>query len=62
MNDNIITMSEFEKLFEKNKPFVLFFDKRICLSFFYIGKTKAVDLLYLLHQNDVYNQSVKKQS
>lgn len=52
-------MAEFEKLFEKTKNYILSLDKRTCLSSFYIGKTRDIDMRHLNHQIEGYYKSVE---
>ena len=52
-------MSEFEELYTKTKTFVLDLDRRTCLSSFYIGKTRDIELRHLQHQDEGYHESVE---
>jgi hypothetical protein len=58
-NKTLVPMADFKELFQKTKDYVLDLNGRTCLSSFYIGKAKDVDLRHLQHQDEGYYQSVE---
>ena len=54
-----MAMADFKELFQKTKDYVLDLNGRTCLSSFYIGKAKDVDLRHLQHLDDGYYKSVE---